>query len=70
MRSYHRALVGFLADQGCARVRVVHSGEKHPRLVFTYGDREHSIPIAGSPSNRRFLKQTKSQLRRILYKAA
>jgi hypothetical protein len=69
MRPHHRELVDHLRAAGAARVRLIHASTRHPRIIFSWQGVEHSMPVAGSPSDWRATRQAIAALRRMLREA-
>lgn len=66
-RAHHRELMNWLRrNYPQARNIRLAPGGKHPRLRFTYQDREHSTVVAGSPSDNHALANAKRQLAALL----
>jgi len=66
MRPFHREQVRFLRTAGAERVRYVHPGGRHPRLVFELAGVEHRIVAPGTPGRGRALWNSLAQLRRVV----
>ena len=49
MRPHIREITAFLADAGAQQIRLVHAGQRHPRVVFTFNGQERRIVVSGTP---------------------
>ena len=65
MAADHRPLLAWLRSHGVTDARV-EPRTGHPRLLFTWRGREMSYVLPFSPSDRRWLKNARSELRRML----
>lgn len=66
-QKHHRELMTWLRDEYRATDLRVVAGRRHPRIAFTYDDREHTFTQPSSPGDAyRGLRNARAELRRLL----
>jgi len=65
MRKHQREVADYLRDEYGANDIRIEPGGKHPKLVFNYQDKEHSLPL-GNPSDYRAIKNLHTDLKKKL----
>jgi hypothetical protein len=68
MREHHRDVIAFLQGAGAERPRITRERrQRHPRVTFTVGGVEHSMPISGTPRDRMLsTRRAIAQLKRLI----